>query len=425
MPMQKIIIPDKRSLPPFNEPARELRLLNKPLWLHQRDVLAPYCAQEIEFGALDEIPSNWKREMLVYRDNLYFDQYFIDEFIERARASDKARQVAFALDDQAITRHALPLQEGIRQQGDLYVADLWYFPRGVKENPEPLVIDTEPYEMGYYRIPTYLAAEKGQVVFQVPLKPFLSIESWVHVFIANSPFGILPRAARADQKLYQLKNKLKLMWQALLERKHVLSSSGLVQIGKNCSIDPTAVIQGPTVIGDNVTIEPGTVITQSIIGNNVSFQQGCQVQYSVIGDGSWLSFRAAVTLTVLMERCIVAQNACLQLCVVGRNSFIGAGNTFTDFNLLPKQIMTYHRGKLVSTGRSVIGSCIGHNCRIGSGFVIYPGRMIESDTILAVTDDHSVINKNVPYSESLHHWLKDGELHQPQYLNSEEEAVET
>ena len=136
---------------------------------------------------------------------------------------------------------------------------------------------------------------------------------------------------------------------------------------------------------------------------------------SVIGDGSYLSFRAAVTFTVLMERCTVAQNACLQLCVIGRNSFIGAGNTFTDFNLLPKPIMTEHCGKLVSTGRRAMGSCVGHNCRIGAGFVIYPGRMIESDTILSVRDDHSVLSRNVDFSQSHHHWLKGGELHQPQY----------
>ena len=419
MSIQKVIIPDKRFIPPFNEPARDLRVLTKPLWFHQRDVLAPHCVQEIECGSLSEIPADLDKEMLVYRDNLFFAQNFIDEFVKRARASGIARQVAFAPDDGAIVGHALPLQEGIRRQGDFYVADLWYFPRGVEMNPKPLVIDTEPYEMGYYRIPTYLASDKGEVVFYVPLKPFLSIENWVHLFIANSPFGILSRGARADKELYQLKNKLKLVVKAFLERKHVLSSSKLVHIGKNCAIDPTAVIQGPTVIGNNVTIEAGAVITQSIIGNNVSVMQGCQVQWSVIGDGSWLSFRAAVTSTVLMERCIVAQNACLQLCVVGRNSFIGAGNTFTDFNLIPRPVKTYHRGKLVSTGRNVLGSCVGHNCRIGSGFVVYPGRIIESDTVLVVTDDHSVIIENVPYSKSHHHWLRDGELHQPQYRGSE------
>ena len=43
-----------------------------------------------------------------------------------------------------------------------------------------------------------------------------------------------------------------------------------VKIGKNCSIDPSTVFQGPVSIGDNVTIGPGCVITQCVIGNNVT-----------------------------------------------------------------------------------------------------------------------------------------------------------
>jgi len=35
------------------------------------------------------------------------------------------------------------------------------------------------------------------------------------------------------------------------------------------------------------------------------------------------------------DNSMVAQNTCLQMCVIGRNTFIGAGSTFTDFNLLP------------------------------------------------------------------------------------------
>jgi carbonic anhydrase/acetyltransferase-like protein (isoleucine patch superfamily) len=40
-------------------------------------------------------------------------------------------------------------------------------------------------------------------------------------------------------------------------------------------------------------------------------------------------------MTTVMENSMIAQNTCLQMCVVGRNTFIGAGSTFTDFNLLP------------------------------------------------------------------------------------------
>lgn len=56
--LRKVIIRDRRLIPPFNEPARDLMVMNKPLWLHQRDLLAPYCDEELEVHSLDEIPED-------------------------------------------------------------------------------------------------------------------------------------------------------------------------------------------------------------------------------------------------------------------------------------------------------------------------------------------------------------------------------
>jgi hypothetical protein len=71
--MRKIIVRDDHKLAPFNETARELRVLNKPLWLHQRDVLAHYCSQEREVDSFEEIPAEHV-ETIIYRDNLFFDK---------------------------------------------------------------------------------------------------------------------------------------------------------------------------------------------------------------------------------------------------------------------------------------------------------------------------------------------------------------
>jgi carbonic anhydrase/acetyltransferase-like protein (isoleucine patch superfamily) len=124
---------------------------------------------------------------------------------------------------------------------------------------------------------------------------------------------------------------------------------------------------------------------------------------SVVGDGCFLPWRASLFLTTLMENSMVAQNTCLQMCVVGRDTFIGAGNTFTDFNLISKPIRVMHRGRLEEAGMPVIGGCVGHNCRIGSGFVIYPGREIESDVMLTADRAERVIVKNITYRQSDHH----------------------
>ncbi len=406
--MRKIILLEKTKIPPFNEPARELSVQTKPLWLHQRDVLSRYTDEEREVNSLTEI-GNERLETLVYRDNLYFDQRFIDEFIQRAQKSGKACQVAFRLDDPAISGQAVYLQRGIRRQGNYYVADLWYYPYGIEQLVRPLVIDTEPREVGFYHVPTHMSDAYGDLVYNLPTKPFLSIEHWMHILHANVDFGIFAVGAQFEQALERdAKMSLKLLWRAMLERKQVLTSSALVHVGKNCSIDPTVIIQGPTFIGDNVDIGPGVVVRNCVIGDNVTIDQGCQLMLSVVGNGTFLPFRASLYRTVLMDNCMVAQNTCLQMCVVGRDSFIGAGNTFTDFNLLGKPLRAFFGGKLEETGMTALGSAVGHNVRIGSGLIIFPARMIESDVVLFASPDRRVIRKKVYWEDSDHLKVKGG-----------------
>src|SRR3989304_3920711 len=159
--MRKYIIEDTRLISPFNERARDLRILKKPLWLAQRDALAPYTREERPtVGSLEEVPNHRDKdrvETIVYRDNLFFDPPFIDEFIRRAREQRKACRVAFALNDKAIVTHALKLQSGIRREGDAYLSDLWYFPYGRESNVRPLLIATQARELGYYNIPKSMA----------------------------------------------------------------------------------------------------------------------------------------------------------------------------------------------------------------------------------------------------------------------------
>jgi UDP-N-acetylglucosamine diphosphorylase / glucose-1-phosphate thymidylyltransferase / UDP-N-acetylgalactosamine diphosphorylase / glucosamine-1-phosphate N-acetyltransferase / galactosamine-1-phosphate N-acetyltransferase len=400
--MKKVIIREKVKIAPFNEPARDLRVLNKPLWLHQKDILDLYCDAELEVDLLERIPGDGKEEMLVYRDNLFFDRAFVDAFLSGARDLGQACQVAFGLDDRVITSHGLALQHGIRREGDVYVADMWYYPRGWEEPSRPLVIDTGAYEFGSYRVPTHMSTKKGDLVFQIPLRAFLSIENWVHLFVANCLFGVLAEGARMERSLSSLKTQMGIFWRSMLERKQILSCSKLVKIGRNTQIDPTAVIQGPTVIGDNVYIGAGVVISNCIIGDNVSLLQGNELLISVVGDRCYLPFRASLFMSAVMEDSIVAQNACLQFCVVGRDSFIGAGTTFTDFNLVPKTLRTMHDGVLHEVGTTVLGGCVGHHCRIGADLTIYPARTIESDVVLARTEERSVISRNIAYEDSDH-----------------------
>jgi len=405
--MLKIILQDPRQILPFNERARDLRLQNKPLWLYQRDVLAPYTNGELELPPGRPLPDA-RVECLVYRDNLFFDEAYIQAFLSQARRLGKACQAAFLGDDPAFGEHVLPLSTSYTPYGDLYLAELWYYPVGVDPFAEPLPISLQSSEVGYYHVPTYMALEQGDLVFQVPRRSLIAIDSWVHIFIADIVFGLFAHGLRFEDRLKRdALYKLKILSKAIFEGKQVLECSELVKIGRNCVIDPHAVIHGPTTIGDNVTINSGAVIENCIIGNNVNISQGCQLMLSVVGDGAFLPFRASLFMTTLMDNSMVAQNACLQLCVVGRNTFIGAGTTFTDFNLVSAPLRARDGdNQLVESHRPVLGGCVGHNCRIGSGMIIYPARTIESDVVLFASEDNLVIERDIYYEDSAHHGLR-------------------
>lgn len=407
--MRRIVLRDPRKIFPFNEPARQLRVLNKQLFVHQQDVLSSYTTEMREVDSLDEIDPE-PMELLVYRDNLFFDKFFIGEFIQQARKSGRACQVAFALDDLAIKSHAVYLQQGIRREDDVYVADMWYYPHGFESRAQPLVIDTGAREAGYYHVPTHMSTERGDLVYQVPTRAFCSIEHWVHTITANVIFGVFAEGARLEREgESSLKKQLRILWRAMLERKQVFSSSEVVCIGRNCNIDPTAIIKGPTRIGNNVNIGPGAVVDVSIIGDYVDIGQGSHIQLSVVSDRCFLPFRAALFMSVLMENSMVAQNTCLQFCSIGCNTFIGAGNTFTDFNLVNKPIRAVLGEDMQDTGMPVVGGCVGHHCFIGSGMVVYPGRAIESDVVLLASPERRVIDRTIYYEDSDHFAIKNGE----------------
>jgi carbonic anhydrase/acetyltransferase-like protein (isoleucine patch superfamily) len=424
--MFKIILQSRKKILPFNEPARDLRLLNKPLWLSQRDVLAKYTDRELELPPGAPFPQVHE-PCLVYRDNLYFDDEYIGAFLKAAQAANRPARAAFSITDPAFCEHILPLSTSYTPAGDAYLADLWYYPNGPESDTQPLIVDLESKEIGYYHVPLYMAAAQGDLVYQVPLRSLIAIDSWVHIFINDTVFGLFGRGARFEKRLDQdLGFKLGVLGRALYEGRQLLESSAVVKIGRNCVIDPTAVIHGPTSIGDNVTIGANAVIENCIIGDNVNISQGCQLMLSVVGDGTFLPFRASLFMTTIMENSLVAQNTCLQMSVIGRNTFIGAGSTWTDFNLLSSPIKARDgNGQLRNSNRPVLGGCVGHNCRIGAGMIIYPARTIESDVILFANKDRRVIDRDVAYEDSDHLKLPISHLHPRSYPREGEKVVES
>lgn len=410
--MRRVILQETTHIHPFNEPACDLRVQNVPLWLWQRDVLNPFVTEEHEYIDWDQAvagEAGQQQELLVHRNNLFFSPSFIDEFLRRSRESGRPMRAALRCDDPAVSQHVLPLSRSLNRQGDLLLADFWYLPGGLaqKDDAELLIVETEPREVGYYHVPPYMATELGDLVYQLPRKALVAIDSWLHLFVVNILFGVFARGRDLEERveadwLY----RLRVLFRAMVEQKQVLDCSEIVKVGNNVTIDPSAIIHGPTTIGNNVTIGPGVVIDNCLIGDNVNVSQGCNLMLSVISDGCFLPFNAALFMTVLMENSMVAQNTCLQLCVIGRDTFIGAGTTFTDFKVLPGSLRaSFAPGQLLDSEMFVLGGCVGHHCRLSSGLVIYPARTVESDVVLLGDSGRHYITHDVTYEESDYHEL--------------------
>jgi hypothetical protein len=395
--MLKIILNAPNLIMPFCEPARDLRIQNAPLWLWQRNLLAPYITREVELKAGMRMPAV-REPTLVYRDNVFFDEGYIRAFMAEALKRKRAVRAAFSADDPAFREHALPLSTSYTPAGSLYLADLWYYPKGPVADVEPLVLDMHAREIGYYHVPTYMADQSGDLVFQVPLRSLIAIDSWVHIFIADVVFGLFSRGARFEKRLKEdLGFKLGVLASAVYEGRQLLECSRLVKVGRNC-----------------------------VIGSNVNISQGVQLMLSVVGDGTFMPFRSALFMTSVMDNSMIAQNTCLQMCVIGRNTFVGAGSTFTDYNLVPAPLRARDgSGKLSISNRPVMGSAVGHNCRLGSGMIVYPSRMIESDVVLTAARGSRLIDRDVRYEDSDHHRLKAAHLHKALYHQEKDKVAES
>lgn len=452
--MRTFIISDTKPLSPFNEPAKHLTVIGAgglptTLQLHQKEVTARClepCPVEEDLSDIFDLPDALRIEragvraddaIFVYKDNIYFDEPFLEYFLRAARSTGKPCQAVLRADDPAWAKYTLPLSSLKRiypvSGPDYYLLDMYYFPAGWAEPDSwvPVAIPSDAVEKGYYNIPDTMTNLKldsnlddrrsrrngrnrntqpsfrreQDLTHYLSERSCLVIESWVHLFNAAVPLGVFSLGSRFEERIGQHNlYALQLLFRSIIEQRQITSNSEAVKIGKNTSIHPSVIITGPAVIGDNCDIGPGVVIDNCIIGDNVTVATGCQLMLSVIGHNCFLPFRAALFMTLLMENTIVAQNTCLQMCVVGRNSFLGAGSTFTDFNLLPSPIKALnHADQLEDVNQPVLGGCVGHNCRIGAGMIVHPARTIESDVILAASPERRIIRKNVTFEQSDHH----------------------
>ncbi len=155
------------------------------------------------------------------------------------------------------------------------------------------------------------------------------------------------------------------------------------KISKNASIAESAVIKGPCVIEDGVSIDDFTKIIGPIyLGRNAKIGTGSLVRHSMMGEDVVIGFNCEIARSFFMGNSRIAHLDVILDSIIGQNCWLG-GYVGTTNVLLNKETIRYKLDSLlVSTGLDQFGSVIGHNCSIGAGTIILPGRFIQPNSTI-------------------------------------------
>lgn len=153
-------------------------------------------------------------------------------------------------------------------------------------------------------------------------------------------------------------------------------------IGANSRISKEALLIPPYIIGNNVTIEPGAIISGSIVGNNSRIGQASIVRNSILAEGVSLPIAVVVFMSVINSGCVVNSN--IRFSVLDKNVFIG-GNVIISDMLLSSNQNSYRDKRTIiineverktDSNAVLLGCAIGDNARIGANVFLKPGASI-------------------------------------------------
>ena len=136
-----------------------------------------------------------------------------------------------------------------------------------------------------------------------------------------------------------------------------------VLIGKDVKIYPTAVIEGPAIIGSGSEIRPGAfIIGRVITGKNCVLGNSCEYKNCVLLDNVQTPHYNYVGDSVL-----------------GNFSHLGAGSVCSNLKS-DKKLVVIHGELNYNTGLRKVGAILADYADVGSGCVLNPGTIIGKNT---------------------------------------------
>lgn len=407
--MDADIIKTGVRLTPWGDESRHAQVLNRAVVEQLKDALSGVGAQVIrelswpsplaahgdgaadaerDDGALDESGAltserapGGRGERLIVTDDLWVSEHLMGAFVAAARKAEGPSILAFEVG--LFTEFSATLQDlGRAQVGEREVClyPLVYVPPGASWSPkrgrdlalspdglEPVVVEQDPHVLEMPMHPAF--TPEGKLTLPMTHLAAVRVSHWMHIVRANQ-LGLLAWG----RSLFKV-TPWRLLWAVVkaMSFNFWRIQQKLVVQGRGCDIHPSAVVEAST-LGDNVKVGANAVVRYSHLGDGVRISDQCNILYSVLGEGASVSRMGMLQSCVLYPGSLTGHYG-LQLCVVGRDTFVGGEVVLGDFK--PRgEIMVMHRGRLVSSGTNMMGCAVGHGCQVLMRATTWAGREI-------------------------------------------------
>ncbi len=387
------IVPSGVLITPFLDPIGETLIANRTLRAWQEEAMGRSGLVLAEEGLPPEGPC------VVLQDNLFLSAPLLRAFVAASRRAPPNAPAALELSDSAMVAEYHHLQ-GIAPHPDREGTararyPLFYLPPGVRfedarETPtgQWATLPIKPRERVFeFDVPEHYFG-KQKLRYPLTAMSAMVLRHWVHILRAN----LMAQAVDAlDQPRWR--RTLRTLWALLtaLPPSRARLMRRMSRIGRDCRIHPTAIIEAST-IEDGVTIGPHAVVSFSRIGARSWIQELAKVSLSVLGEKSFVSSGTMLNSSVLYPQAAASQRL-MQMSVLGRRSITTGGAFLMDMRF-DDDVRVPLDGRLQSLGTRFLGSAIGHEARLGTGFWIAPGREIPNG--VPVVRDPAHVVRRVP-----------------------------
>ena len=156
------------------------------------------------------------------------------------------------------------------------------------------------------------------------------------------------------------------------------------KIGKNCTIHPTALIEG-SVIGNNVTIGANSIVRLSMLGSNCYVSDNVSVVNSILGDRTYIANSNYINSCLTFDEVFLIHGP-YQISVFGENSACFAVIN-CDIRLDQKNIKIPTSQGMLDSNQEFLGVAYGHRSKTGGGNIIAAGRIVPNDLHITPPDN--------------------------------------